>query len=568
MFDEKTKDQCRRLQEGFDKAISERYQGNYFDSATGSSEIPIKSVYTPLDIDDLDYEKDIGYPGAYPFTRSNYPIHYQYQAWINQPVHGYGLPEHTRERMDLLAQAGMEGYFGGRTYNLVWDVPTYFGVDPDEPDAQGYQGKDGVCCVTDEDFGRMLHDVDLTKTNIVLINGDTLPILAHYIAYAEGQGVPRDQLRGNTMNWEFTAWYAPNFLWETEGALKLATDLISFCSKEMPKWNHTNIQGHGISETGADAVHQMAYSIACARGVADSCVAAGIDPDAFMPGIGFQIAQCNDFFEYICMFRAWRKLWARTARERFGCKRPSSMQLRTHTHTSCFELTKQQPLVNLIRSAFHALGAALSGTTAMEIPAYDEPIGIPTEESAILALRVQQVIRHETGITRVGDPLAGSYYVEWLTKRMEEEGERVLKEIDDAGGFVKAHKSGMLISNLRKNANEWRKKVDSGELTVVGWNKYAMEEEEPIQAFRPDPNVARIAAERIKEYRARRDQAKCDAALNALVAAAELLDKGEYGHVMPACVEAAKAKATAGEISKALRKVFKWGPEYSVSLSH
>jgi methylmalonyl-CoA mutase N-terminal domain/subunit len=568
MFDEKTMEQCKKLMEQYKKVIDERYQGKDYATTTGSSKIPIKAVYTPADIQDFDYEKDIGVPGFYPYMRSNYPIHYQFQPWINQPVHGYGLPEHTRERMDALAKAGMEGYFGGRAYNLVWDVPSYFGVDPDEPDAQGYQGKDGVCCVTDEDFGRMLHGIDLTKTNIILINGDTLPILAHFIAYAESQGVKRDQLRGNTMNWEFTAWYAPNFLWETEGALKLATDLIYFCCKEMPRWNHTNIQGHGISETGADALHQMAYSIACARAVCDSCKAAGLDPDEFIQGIGFQIAQGNDFFEYICMFRAWRKLWARVARERYGCKKPSSMHLRTHTHTSCFELTKQQPLVNLIRSSFQALGAALSGTTAMEIPAYDEPIGIPTEESAILALRIQQVIRHETGVTKVGDPLAGSYYVEWLTKRMEQEGEKILKEIDDAGGFVKAHKSGMLIANLRKNANQWRKEVDSGERTIVGWNKYIVPEKEIIKAFRPDPNVARVAAERIKEYRAKRDQAKTDAALNKLVEAAKKLDKGEYGHVMPACVEAAKAKATAGEISKTLRKVFKWGPQYSISLPH
>jgi methylmalonyl-CoA mutase N-terminal domain/subunit len=312
----------------------------------------------------------------------------------------------------------------------------------------------------------------------------------------------------------------------------------------------------------------MAYGVGTAIAIADSCVAADLEPDSFMPGIGFQIAQCNDFFEYICMFRAWRKLWASVAKERYGCKRASSMQLRTHTHTSCFELTKKQPLVNLIRSAYHALGAALSGTTAMEIPGYDEPIGIPTEESAILSLRIQQVIRHETGITRVSDPLAGSYYVEWLTKRMEEEARKVLKEIDDAGGFVKAHKSGMFMSTMRKHASDWRKAVDSGEMVVVGWNKYVMPEEEQIKPFRADPSVAKIAIERIKEYKANRDQAKTDAALNSLVEAATKLDKGGYGHVMPACIEAAKAKATAGEISKTMRKVFKWGPEYSVSLPH
>ncbi|MFC1823436.1 methylmalonyl-CoA mutase family protein [Thermodesulfobacteriota bacterium] len=567
MFDEKTLKQTEKLMEQYQQALNKRYEGKDFTTASGSG-IPIKPVYTPSDVKDLDYEKDIGVPGLYPYMRSNYPIHYQFQPWINQPVHGYGLPEHTRERMDMLAEAGMEGHFGGRSYNIVCDIPTHFGVDPDEPDAQGYIGKDGVSCPTDEDFGRMLHGIDLTKTNIVLINRDTLPYLSHFIAYAESQGLNPSQLRGNTMNWQFGVWYAPNQLWDSEGGLKLATEVIWYCCKEMPKWNHTNIQGHGMSETGANAVQQMAYAIATAMTIADSCKAAGLDPDTFMPGIGYQIAQCNEFFEYICMFRAWRKLWANIARERYGCKKPSSMMLRTHSHTSCFELTRQQPLVNVIRSSYHALGAVLSGTTAMEVPAYDEPIGLPTEESAILSLRIQQVIRHETGVTKVSDPLAGSYYVESLTNRMEQEAREILKEIDDAGGFIKAHKNGMFMSEMRKNAAEWRKKIDRGEKIVVGWNKYTVPEKDNFKAFRADPAVARIAAERIKAYKANRDQAKTDAALNALVEAAERLDKGEYGHVMPACIEAARAKATTGEISKNLRKVFKWGPQYNMALQY
>lgn len=242
------------------------------------------------------------------------------------------------------------------------------------------------------------------------------------------------------------------------------------------------------------------------------------------------------------------------------------MHLRTHTNTSCFELIKQQPLNNIIRSAYHALGAALSGTTAMQIPAYDEPIGIPTEESAVITLRTQQILLHETGVTRVSDPLAGSYYVEWLTRRMEEEGKKVLKEIEDAGGFVKAHKEGMLVRVLRKGCDQWREEIEAGERIVVGWNKYATEEDLKVKAFRPDPEVARLSIERLKDYKARRDQAKTDAALNGVVVACERLKKGEWGHVMPACIEAAKAEATAGEISKALRKVMKWGPEYNVML--
>jgi methylmalonyl-CoA mutase N-terminal domain/subunit len=567
MFDDKTTEQINKLTKQYEETIANVYKGKDFSSTT-SSGIPIKPLYTPLDIRDLDSEQDIGLPGIYPYTRSNYPIHYQYQQWINQPVHGYGLPEHTRERMDILAAAGMEGYFGGRSYNLVWDYPSYFGVDPDEPDAEGYVGKDGVTCVNDEDLDRMLHDMDLTKTNIVLINGDTLPIFAHYIAYADSQGLPRDKLRGNTMNWQFTAWYASNFMWEAEDALKLATDLISFCAKEMPQWNHTNIQGHGISESGADAVHQMAFGIATAIAVADSCAQAGLEPDSFLPGIGFQIAQGNDFFEYICMFRAWRKLWAKTARERYGCKRSSSMHLRTHTHTACHELIKQQPLVNLVRSAYHAMGAVLSGTTAMEVPGYDEPIGIPTEEAAILSLRTQQVLLHETGVTKVSDPLAGSYYVEWLTHRIEEEAQKILKEIEDKGGFIKAHQSGYLIRHLRENSAKWRSEVDNGTKTVVGWNKYVMPEKEIIKAFRPDPKVAKIAKKRIQEYKAKRDQAKTDTALNEVVVATKKLKEGEYGHVMPACIEAAKAKATAGEISKALRKHIRWGPEHNIHMRY
>ena len=565
MFDEKTIEAAKKLQAQWDEAVA-KYERDF--SAKTNSGIPIKPVYTPLDIQDIDFETEIGMPGNYPFMRSNYPLHYQFQPWINQPVHGYGLPEDTKERMEALTKAGMEGYFGGRAYNLVWDYPGYFGIDPDDPEAEGYIGKDGVSCNTDEDFARMLEGLDLAKNNIILINGDTLPMFSIYIAYAESQGVSRADLRGNTMNWVFTAWYAPNFMWETEDALKLATENIHFCVNNIPRWNHTNIQGHAISETGADAIHQMSFCLATTIAVADSCKAAGLEPDKFMTGIGFQIAQCNDFFEYICMFRAWRKLWASIARERYGCTRPAAMHLRTHTNTSCFELIKQQPLNNIIRSAYHALGAALSGTTAMQIPAYDEPIGIPTEESAVLTLRTQQILLHETGITKVSDPLAGSYYVEWLTHRMVEEGKKILKEIEDAGGFVKAHKDGMLARVLRKGCDQWREEIEAGQRIVVGWNKYATAEDLKVQAFRPDPEVARVAIERTKDYKARRDQAKTDAALNGIVSACEKLKNGEYGHVMPACIEAAKAKATAGEISKALRKVMRWGPEYNVMLKY
>lgn len=563
MFDQETLTAAERLNKEWAELLEKIYKSKDYSSKTNSG-IPVKPYYGPADIDSLDYEKDIGVPGIYPYMRNNYGIHYQRQTWINQPTHGYGLPEHTRERMDALAREGMGGgYTGGRAYNLVWDLPSYVGTDPDEPEALGFVGKDGVSCNNEEDFELMLHGIDLTNNNIVLINTDTIPVFAHFIAYADRMGFPRDKLRGNTMNWQFTGWFFPSMLWEPSGGLKLATDLIKFCCEEMPGWNHTNIEAHAMSEMGANAVQQMVFAISTAMAVADSCVEAGIAPDAFMPGIGYQIAQCNDFFEYICMFRAWRKLWARIVHDRYGCKRPSSMHLRVHTHTSCYELVAQQPLVNIIRSTLHCLGAALSGTTAMEVPAYDEPIGIPTEEAAVLALRIQQVVAEEIGIDRVSDPLGGSYYVEWLTNKIEEEGKKVLSQIEEMGGFVNAHKSGFFVRQCRENAARWRREVDSGKRTVVGWNKYKINEVQIPKPFRGDPETRRVAMERIARYKAERDQSKTDAALNALIVAAEKLDKeGAYGVVMPAAIEAAKAKATMGEISRTLQKVFKWGTQY------
>lgn len=561
MFSKQTLEQTGKLKEQWGGIVAERYGGQDFSSATYSG-IPLKPVYTPADIAHLDYERDIGVPGIYPYTRDNYAIHYQFQPWINQQVHGYGLPEHTRERMDMLAQTGMMGYFGGRSYNLVWDVASGIGCDPDDPEAKGYIGVGGVSCVTEDDFDRMFHDIDLTKNSIVFIKLDAIPVLAHYIVYAESQGFPRNKLRGNTMGWEFAGWWSVPNMWSPRDGLKMGTEVIHFCCREMPNWNHTNVVGMCMAETGANAIQQMAFSIGTAITVADECVKAGIEPDAFMPGIGFQISQRNDFFEYIAMFRAWRKMWATIAKERYGCRRPASMHLRVHTHTSTSELTAQQPLVNIVRTTLHALGAMLSGTTAMELPGYDEVLGLPTEEAATLALRTQQVLYHETNIPNVSDPLAGSYFVEWLTKRIEGEGWKLLKQIDEMGGFLKALESGWIASQLRKGAKEWRDKINSGEKVVVGWNKYVVPEEKEMPVFAIDPEVERVAVARISRYKAERDQGKTRAALEHVKAAARRARQGEYGYLMPAAIEAAKAKATMGEITKALREVFDWGARY------
>jgi methylmalonyl-CoA mutase N-terminal domain/subunit len=315
---------------------------------------------------------------------------------------------------------------------------------------------------------------------------------------------------------------------------------------------------HGL---GANALEQFAFGVANAMALADECMKAKIDPDRFMPGIGFQIANGNDFFEYIAMFRAWRRMWARIARERYGCKRPASMHLRVHSHTSCIDLTAQQPLVNLIRTTLHALGAMLSGTTAMELPGYDEPLGLPTEEAAILSLRIQQVLLHETNIKNVVDPLGGSYYLESLTNQMEEEAWKIINQIEEMGGFVTAMDTGWLTKQCRDSADRWRAQINQNERVVVGWNKYAIPEDKELEykVFEVDPEVERRAVERIKDYRARRDQSKTDEALKKLNEAAYRVLEGEYGHLMPAAIEAARAKATIGEICDAFKEPFGWG---------
>lgn len=563
MFDKKTLDQAKELKKEWGELNKKLYKDKDF-SATTESGIPIKPLYTPEDAEGIDYKKDIGVPGLYPYTRDNYPIHYQYMPWINQQTHGYGLPEHTRERMDMLAREGMKGYFGGRAYNIVWDIPSHFSYDPDAPEAHGYVGKDGVTCVNEEDFERMLHGIDLTKNNIVLIASDTIPVLAHYLAYAESKGYPWHKLRGNTMNWFHVAWWWPSCYWDPKNAFKLCAEVIHFCAKEMPQWNHSNLECHAMHGMGANALQQLAFGLANAMAIADECIEAKIDPDVFMPGIGYQIVNGNDFFEYIAMFRAWRRMWARIAKERYGCKKPASMHLRVHSHTSCIDLTAQQPLVNLIRTTLHALGAMLSGTTAMELPGYDEPLGLPTEESATLSLRIQQVLLHETNIKNVLDPLGGSYYVENLTNKMEEEAWKIIDEINEMGGFGEAMASGWLTKQIRESADRWKMKIEKKEQIVVGWNDYQIPEDKDIdyKEFEVDPEVERIAIERIRDYRARRNEQKTRDALKRLNEAAYRVLDRDYGHMIPAAIEAARCKATIGEICDAFKEPFGWG--YSI----
>jgi methylmalonyl-CoA mutase N-terminal domain/subunit len=352
-----------------------------------------------------------------------------------------------------------------------------------------------------------------------------------------------------------------------EQGLKLATELISYATKHMPRWNTTNFFGYGIEEAGGTAVQEIGLMLAFGIELVESCRKAGLKPDAVLPRFGFQIAQANDFFEEIAKIRALRRIWAKTMHERFGAEDPRSMHVRIHTHSSGASLMAQQPLVNLIRTTIHALGAALAGTQSMEISAYDEAFAIPTEEAATLALRVQQVIAEETNVTAVADALGGSWYLESLTSRMADAAVALASQIEARGGYIAAQRKGWIRAEVERSADRWRAEVDSGARRIVGLNCYQVEGEPAVPIFRVDPEVERVAVERIRALRAERDEARWVRAMRELEQAAarfankEVSDLGDDELIL-ASIEAARADATTGEMMGVLKKALGWGPPH------
>jgi methylmalonyl-CoA mutase N-terminal domain/subunit len=528
-----------------------------------SSGLPLKSCYFPSDAADIDYAS-IGAPGQYPYTRGNMPSQHQLLTWANQPVIGYGLPEDTRKRMDLLAEQGMIGYFGQRFYNLVYDLVSHEGLDPDHPAARGRIGQCGMGVYSVADMERLFHGMDLRKMNVVHITYyQVVPALAQYIAYAERRGVKPEELRGNSMNWYHQSAYVGMSAFPPAQGLKLAVELISYCSKHMPKWNTTNFFGYGVEESGGTAIQEVGLMLAYGIELVRACDKAGIAADTALQRFGFQIAQANDFFEEICKIRALRQVWATTMKERFGAENPKSMHVRIHTHTSGASLTAQQPLVNLIRTTIHALGAVIAGTQSMEVSAYDEALAIPSEQAATLALRVQQVIEKETNVAAVSDPLAGSYYIESLTAQLAKAALALVEEIEQQGGYVEAQQRGWIRNQVERNAAQWREDVNAKKRSVVGVNCHVVEGEPEHEVFRVDDTVEAVAIERIKELRSKRDDAKWRAAMDGLASAAarfadasiEELGSDELIH---ASIEAARADATTGEMMGALKEALGW----------
>ncbi len=510
------------------------------------SGIPIPDVLDPASVRELDHVRDVGYPGRYPFTRGPQPTMYRGRLWTMRQFAGFGTPEDTNRRFKYLLQQGVTGL------STAFDMPALMGYDADHPLSRGEVGKEGVAISTLEDFELLFAGIPLADvTTSMTINATAVIALAMYVAVAEKQGVPRARLGGtlqNDMLKEYIAqkeWMIP-----PAPAVRINCDVIEFCAQEMPRWNPVSISGYHIREAGATALQELAFTLADGIEYVQECVDRGLDVDAFAPRLSFFWDVHVDLFEEVAKFRAARRIWARTMRERFGARRRESLLLRTHAQTAGVSLTAQQPYNNVVRTALQAFAAVLGGAQSLHTNSLDETYALPTEEAVTIALRTQQLIAHESGADRVVDPLAGSYYVEYLTAEMERRGLEYIRRIDEMGGMLRAVEQGFPQREIAESAYRWQREIESGERTVVGVNAFQTAEEQSIPILKIDETVARAQGERLRAVKARRSAEAVARALGALERGAR-----EGRNVVPPVIDAVKVYATLGEISDVLRKV-------------
>jgi methylmalonyl-CoA mutase N-terminal domain/subunit len=512
------------------------------------SGIIIKRVYTPEDIEDLDYMRDLGFPGEYPFTRGLHATMYRGRLWTMRMFAGYGTAEDTNKRFKYLLSEGETGL------STAFDYPTIMGYDSDHPMARGEVGVCGVAISSLQDMEVLFNGIPLDKvTTSMTINGPAPILLAMYIAVGDKQGVPREKLGGTTQNDNLKEFFAQKLcIFPPKPSVKLTTDVIEYCARHLPKWNPVSISGYHIREAGATALQELAFTLYDGIAYVESTLERGLKVDDFAHRLSFFFAAHNDFFEEIAKFRAARRLWARIMKERFHAKNPRSMWMRMHVQTSGCTLTAQQPLNNIVRTTIQALAAVLGGTQSLHTNSFDEALCLPTEEAVRVALRTQQIIAYESGVTNTVDPLGGSYYVEALTKEMEEKAMEYIQKIDDMGGAVAAIEKGFFQKEIADSAYRYQREVEEKKRIIVGVNEFAIEEEEcPIELLRIDPKVEKEQIERLQKLKRERDNRKVKEILEKLHYAAE-----KEENLMPTIIEAVKAYATLGEITDVLRKVY------------
>ena len=527
------------------KKVTDRFPERKESFVTGSRE-PVERLYTPMGGED-QYLDEIGFPGQYPFTRGVQPTMYRGRLWTMRMYAGFATAEESNARYKYLVSQGSSGL------SVAFDLPTQIGYDSDHPLAAGEVGKVGVANDSLADTERLFDGIPLNRVSTSMtINAPAAVLLAMYIAVAEKQGVSADQLRGTIQNDILKEYIARGtYIYPTEPSMRLITDIFAYCSKEVPKWNTISISGYHIREAGSTAAQEVGFTLADGIAYVEAALQVGLDIDEFAPRLSFFFNAHNDLLEEVSKYRAARRMWAKIMKERFGAKNPKSMMMKFHTQTGGSTLTAQQPDNNIVRVTIQTLAAILGGTQSLHTNSRDEALALPTEDSVRIALRTQQIVAHESGITQTVDPLAGSYYIEEKTNLIEKEAFALIEKIDELGGAPRAIDLGFIQQAISDAAYAAQKDIESGEQVVVGVNQYQMEEEAPKDLLRVDPVVEKRQVTALHAMKAERNQAMVEEALAELKAVCQ-----GTGNTMPAILKAVRTYATLGEISDVMRDVF------------
>jgi methylmalonyl-CoA mutase N-terminal domain/subunit len=514
---------------------------------TTVSSMPIEPLYTPESLNGFDPESDLGYPGQYPFTRGVHATMYRSRLWTMRQFAGFGTPRQTNERFKFLLEKGQTGL------STAFDLPTLMGLDSDDPRSLGEVGRLGVAVSTLDDMHTLYDGIDLGKVSVSMtINAPALIIMAFYLANAQDTGVDWKNLRGTTQNDILKEFHAQNeFIFPTEPSVRLVCDAIEFCARHVPQWNPVSISGYHIREAGSTAVQELAFTLADGFHYVDICLERGMDVDSFAGRLSFFFNSHNDLFEEVAKYRAARHIWAETMRNKYGAQKEGSWKLRCHAQTAGCSLQDKQPEVNLIRVAYQALAAVLGGCQSLHTNSMDETLALPTEHAVTLALRTQQVLAYETGVTNTVDPLGGSYFIETLTQKMRAEAGKYFERIEEMGGMLPAIDKGFFRREIHEAAIQYQREVDARRKLIVGVNAFVESEEKPLETLVIDPAVEQEQVASLRKIKNQREQSAVHRCLDEVKRTATTKK-----NLMPALIDAAHARCTVGELVNALADVF------------
>jgi methylmalonyl-CoA mutase N-terminal domain/subunit len=514
---------------------------------TTVSSVPIDALYTMESLNGFDPETELGYPGQYPFTRGVHASMYRSRLWTMRQFAGFGTPQDTNQRFKFLLEKGQDGL------STAFDLPTLMGLDSDDPRSLGEVGKLGVAVDTLDDMRELYDGIDLEKVSVSMtINAPAIIVMAFYLANAQDRGMDWKKLRGTIQNDILKEFHAQNeFVFPPEPHVRLVCDVIEFCAKQVPQWNSVSISGYHIREAGSNAVQELAFTLADGFHYVDVCTGRGLNVDDFAPRLSFFFNAHNDVFEEIAKYRAARVLWAETLRNRYGAKKENSWKLRFHAQTAGCSLQDKQPEVNLIRVAYQALAAVLGGCQSLHTNSMDETLALPSEHAVTLALRTQQVLAYETGVTNTVDPLGGSYFVETLTKQMQGDARRYFERIEELGGMLSALEKGYFRREIADAAFVYQRDVDAKRKLIVGVNAFTNKEEKPIDLLIVDDRVEKDKVASIKALKAKRDNEAVRRSLDEVKRVAATTT-----NLLPALIEAARSRCTVGELVNAMADVY------------